>query len=144
MRINTKIRYGLRAMMEIAGSTEPGGVLQKDIAAKQGISIKYLDTIISALKLRNLIVNSKGRGGGYRLSRPAEKISMYDIYTAFESIDVIDCINNDGFCEKSCECLTRVYWDEFKSDFENILKKRSLKQIIDKHAMTQMADNKLF
>ncbi|MDD2797119.1 MAG: Rrf2 family transcriptional regulator [Bacteroidales bacterium] len=131
MRVNTKIRYGLRAMMEIATSTEPTGVLQKDIALKQDISVKYLDPIISALKLKGLIINSKGRGSGYRLARPASEITMWDIYTAFEQISVVDCINNEGFCDKSCDCSTKDYWSEFTTDFENMLHRKTLQQIIE-------------
>ena len=135
MRVNTKIRYGLRAMMEIAGTTDPSGVLQKDIAEKQDISVKYLDPIISSLKLKGLIVNTKGRGSGYRLARPAKEITMLDIYTAFENIVVIDCIKNVGFCNKSCDCSTKDYWAEFKSDFEQMLTKKTLSQIIAKNML---------
>ncbi|MFZ4457115.1 MAG: RrF2 family transcriptional regulator [Bacteroidales bacterium] len=131
MKVNTKIRYGLRAMMEIATTSDENGVLQKDIAANQGISIKYLDSIIGSLKLKGLIINSKVRGGGYRLTRAAEQITMWDIYTAFETIDVVDCIKNEGYCDKSCTCMTRYYWDEFRSDFETMLKKKTLKQIVN-------------
>ncbi|HBK42488.1 MAG TPA: Rrf2 family transcriptional regulator, partial [Porphyromonadaceae bacterium] len=64
MKINSKIRYGLRTMIEIACCKEPTGILQKDIAKNQNISVKYLDYIISALKLKGLISNTKGRGSG--------------------------------------------------------------------------------
>ena len=132
MRINSKVRYGLRTMIEIASSTEPNGMLQKDIAKNQNISLKYLDPIISALKLKNLIANSKGKGSGYILTRPIEDISMFDIFTAFEQISIIECINNCGFCERSThECKAKNYWSEFREEFCKILKKRNLAQIIN-------------
>jgi DNA-binding IscR family transcriptional regulator len=59
MKINTKIRYGLRTMLEIAKAPDNEGILQKDIAKNQNISLKYLDSIISSLKLKGLIHNSK-------------------------------------------------------------------------------------
>ena len=83
MKINTKIRYGLRTMIEIAGCLDPEGILQKDIAKNQNISVKYLDYIISALKLKGLIMNVRGRGSGYRLARPIDEITMLYIYSAF-------------------------------------------------------------
>ena len=94
MKINTKIRYGLRTMIEIACCKEPTGILQKDIAKNQNISVKYLDYIISALKLKGLIINSKD-GGGYMLTRPADQITMLDIYTAFEQIVIIECVKTE-------------------------------------------------
>jgi len=119
-------------MIEIASSTESSGMLQKDIAKNQHISLKYLDPIISALKLKGVIANSKGRGSGYRLTRPAEEITMYEIYTAFEQITVIECINNCGFCERSIhDCKAKNYWSEFRADFIQLLQKKNLQQIIE-------------
>ena len=132
MRINTKIRYGLRTMIEIAASTDANGMLQKDIAKNQNISLKYLDPIISSLKLKGLIVNSKGRGSGYRLTREPKDITMLDIYTAFEQIIVIECINNMGYCDRSMnDCKGRNYWNEFKNEFAEMLRSKNLEQIIE-------------
>ena len=132
MRVNTKIRYGLRTLIEIASSTDQGGMLQKDISKNQNISIKYLDTIISSLKVKGLIANARGKGSGYKLTRPAEEITMLDVYTAFEQIVIVECINNKSFCERASHaCTSRNYWDEFKVDFEAILLKKNLAEIIE-------------
>ncbi|NDP19649.1 MAG: Rrf2 family transcriptional regulator [Paludibacter sp.] len=131
MRINTKIRYGLRTMIEIASTTDPSGVLQKDIAKNQHISLKYLDSIISALKVKGLVANSKGRGSGYRLTREPKEITMFDIYTAFEQIVIVECINNNGLCERAMhECKARSYWSGFGQDFIELLSKKNLEQIM--------------
>jgi len=131
MRINTKIRYGLRTIIEIATATDPNGVLQKDIAQSQHISLKYLDPIISALKLKGLITNSRGKSSGYRLTRDPKQITMYDIYTAFEQILIIECINNLGFCDRSAhDCKGRNYWNEFREDIVSLLTNKTLDQII--------------
>jgi Rrf2 family transcriptional regulator, iron-sulfur cluster assembly transcription factor len=134
MRINTRIRYGLRTMIEIANSENSSGVLQKDIAAKQNISFKYLDSIISALKLKGLINTQKGKGSGYILSRPASEITMFDIYTAFETISVVDCLQNNTVCEISEHCMAQCYWNEFKMDFSQILKKKTLETLIKEYS----------
>jgi len=131
MRVNTKIRYGLRTIIEIAHTSDPNGVLQKDIAKNQHISLKYLDSIISALKLKGLVANSKGRGSGYRLTREPKDITMLDIYTAFEQIVVVECINNKGFCERSThDCKAQSYWTEFNMEFRHLLSKKNLEQIM--------------
>jgi Rrf2 family transcriptional regulator, iron-sulfur cluster assembly transcription factor len=132
MRVNTKIRYGLRTMIEIASAQDPSGVLQKDIAASQHISLKYLDPIIASLKLKGLITNSKGRGSGYLLTRAPKDITMFDIYTAFEQITIIECINNLNYCDRSQHnCKGRNYWNEFREDFVNMLNKKNLAQIME-------------
>lgn len=131
MRINTKVRYGLRAMIEIASVNDTNGILLKEISKNQNISNKYLDPIISSLKLKGLISNTKGKHSGYRLTRKPEEITMLDIYTAFEPITVVGCINNNTFCENSCNCLGKNYWEVFKKDFEEMLMKKNLAQIIN-------------
>jgi len=119
-------------MLEIAHSTDPKGVLQKDIAKNQHISLKYLDSIISSLKLKGLVANSKGKGSGYILTRQPKDITMLDIYTAFEQIIVIECINNMGFCDRSAhDCKAKNYWQEFSCEFNRILAKKTLEQIIE-------------
>lgn len=133
MRINTRIRYGLRTMIEIATAETYGGVLQKDIAANQNISFKYLDSIISSLKLKGLINTQKGKGSGYIISRPVDEITMYDIYTAFENITVVDCLYNNQICDMSEHCMARCYWNEFKSEFSTLLKNKTLRQLIDEY-----------
>lgn len=131
MRINTKIRYGLRTIIEIANSPNNHGILQKDIAKNQNISLKYLDSIILALKVKGLIENVKGKGSGYILSKSPEEINMWDIYSAFEPLIFVDCINNNNFCERIAECSANDYWCELKRDFELILLKRTLAQVMD-------------
>ncbi|MDO9153675.1 MAG: Rrf2 family transcriptional regulator [Paludibacter sp.] len=131
MRVSTRIRYGLRTMIEIANATDEGGILQKDIAKNQNISLKYLDCIISSLKLKGLIANAKGRGSGYKLTRMPNKISMYDIYTAFEKIEVVECVNNKWFCERSQQdCKALCYWSEFKTELEQLLMTKNLDEIM--------------
>ncbi|MDP4207737.1 MAG: Rrf2 family transcriptional regulator [Bacteroidota bacterium] len=129
MWINTKIRYGLRTIIEIAESSE-GGILQKDIAHNQNLSLKYLDAIIAALKLKGLIIKQKGKGNGYVLARPSEEITMLDIYTAFEPLHIVDCTENRNYCDRIVHCRAKDYWDEFKGEVQSILRKKNLSQIL--------------
>lgn len=131
MKINSKIRYGLRTMIEIACCQDPSGILQKDIAKNQNISVKYLDYIISALKLKGLISNTRGRGSGYMLALPAEDITMLDIYTAFEQIVVIECVNNKSYCERATHsCTANNYWKQFSRQLVQMLQSKTLDQVI--------------
>lgn len=111
MKFNTQIRYGMRAMVEIAKADQKAGIFQKDISEKQKISIKYLDHIIQSLKTSGLIVNIKGKKSGYRLTRPASEISTLDIYNAFEpEMAVIECLSVHIDCEMESICHTNKFW----------------------------------
>lgn len=131
MKINSKIRYGLRTIIEIANHTDPNGILQKDIAKNQHISLKYLDSIISSLKLKGLVANSKGRGSGYILTKDPKHITMLDVYTAFEQIVVVECINNMSLCDRSThDCKAKNYWMEFGIDFRKLLANKTLAEVL--------------
>ncbi len=132
MKINSKIRYGLRTLIEIANTEDPSGVLQKDVAKNQRISLKYLDSIISSLKIKGLIANSKGRGSGYTLSRDPKDITMLDVYTAFEPIVVVECIYNKNICDRNYHnCKAQSYWIELNIEFRKLLSRKTLAQIIE-------------
>ena len=113
MKFNTKTRYGIRTMIELAMHWNNGGVYQKEISKRQEISFKYLDQIIASLKASGLIVNSNGRMSGYILSKDPEKISVYDIYKAFENeLVIIECLTGEGICKRDRLCAARDLWSE--------------------------------
>lgn len=116
MKFSTKTRYGIRAMLEIASDTTQSGVLQKDIAERQQISVKYLDQIIHALKSEGLIINVRGKKSGYILTRKASEISMLDIHNAFEpGICVIDCLSALVPCPMKDVCRTIGFWSKLNN-----------------------------
>jgi Rrf2 family protein len=111
MKFNTKIRYGMRAMVEIAKADSKTGILQKEISKNQKISNKYLDQIIKALKKADLIINVKGKKSGYKLSRNVSEISLMEIHSAFEKeIAVIECLKDCVNCEMEKICPTFPFW----------------------------------
>jgi len=131
MKFSTRIRYGLRAMVDIAQFSNEEGVLQKDIAERQGISLKYLDHIITALKVSRLIQNAKGKKSGYVLSRPASEISILDIHNAFEpGINVVDCMESGFECDKSGFCSSQMFWCKLNRDVNDHFKNTSLQDMV--------------
>ena len=110
MQINTKVRYGLRTMIQIALDNETG-VFQREIAEKQELPIKYLDHIISALKAENLIIKARDERKGYVLSRPEDQITIFDIYSAFQpTLSVAPCGPKDQECERKNYCSAFDFW----------------------------------
>ena len=138
MKLNTKTRYGIRAMIELAMDWKGKGIFQKEISERQQISYKYLDHIISALKTKGLIANVDGKKSGYRLSKQPEEITIYDIYKAFEpALQIVDCINNEGECAKQKKCAASDLWCGLNKQIIDYLDAINLKELSDK----QMALN---
>ncbi|WP_010662496.1 RrF2 family transcriptional regulator [Marinilabilia salmonicolor] len=132
MKFNTKTRYGLRAMVEIARETNNNGIFQKDISERQDISNKYLDHIIYALKVSGLITNVKGKKSGYILTRPAHEITILDINNAFEpGICVIDCIMMNYKCERENACSAKNFWSGLNSIITDYFQSNTLANLLE-------------
>jgi len=133
MKVNTKIRYGLRTIIHLAAKDDKSGIFQKDIAEEQNISYKYLDSIIPVLKANGLIRNVGGRGSGYVLSKPAQKITVYDVYSAFENkVSILDCLFESGHCERKPLCTARDFWSKLNLVIDKEMKKTKISDLIYK------------
>mgnify|MGYP005852526343 CR=1 FL=1 len=132
MKINTNVRYALRAMVDIARSTEP--VLQKEIAERQEISLNYLDSIIAGLKNAGLIVNYGGKSSGYVLVKKKDKITVYDIYCAFNpDLQLVNCICETNECKRASICPSKDYWFELNSEIKSLMKNKTIKNIVNEN-----------
>ena len=130
MKFNTKTRYGIRAILEIHLNKGVEGVLQKDIAKNQEISVKYLDHIIHQLKAARLIVNARGKKSGYVLTRPASQITIYDIHNAFEpGICVVDCLLEGVNCDREEICTARGFYSELNKKIIAYLKEVTIEDL---------------
>lgn len=134
MKFNTKTRYGVRTMIEIALNTSLGGIFQKDIAKNQEISVRYLDHIIAALKTAGLITTERGRKSGYILTRKPEDITIYDIHKAFEpGINIVDCLAITKECERELQCASKYFWDELNTLIVDYLENNTLADMVERH-----------
>ncbi len=130
MRLNTKVRYGLRTMIELAMHGGTAGMLQKDIAERQDIPIKYLDKIIADLKSAGLISNVGGKKSGYKLSREAKSITIYDIYQASEGkIVLLQCLNENTDCCRNERCASQDYWNSLNTEIEALMYGKNLESL---------------
>jgi Rrf2 family iron-sulfur cluster assembly transcriptional regulator len=111
MKLSTRSRYGTRMMLDVAEHGQKGPVQMRDIAKRQGISVKYLEQLIIPLKKANYINSVRGPKGGHRLARPPEQITIGAIVDVLEGgIDLCDCIENAKACESFRRCLARPVW----------------------------------
>ncbi len=131
MKLNKKVRYGLRAMIEICENKSSTGILQKEISAAQNIPLKYLDVIITGLRNAGLITNYSGKSSGYVLSRNPDKISVYDIYRAFEpEFCLVDCSKPSNDCILIKNCTAKDFWVEMNQMITNSMKSYTLNQFV--------------
>lgn len=134
MKFNTRVRYGIRTILEIALDESENGVFQKDISERQKISLKYLDNIIAALKTAGLITNIRGKKSGYRLTRNPGEIKLLDVHNAFEpGISVVDCITGKFDCELSPTCSARTFWKGLNNLIINYFESYTLEDLIKEY-----------
>ncbi len=131
MKFSTRLRYGIRTMLEIALSYERGGILQKDIAANQDIPVKTLDHIIQALKTADLITNVNGKNLGYKLTRPPSEITMLDVQRAIEpALCCVDCISPHFSCDRTEYCSAKGFWSELNDGINAYFESISLQDMV--------------
>ncbi|MCP4542804.1 MAG: Rrf2 family transcriptional regulator [Chloroflexi bacterium] len=134
MRISTRGRYALRAMVDLALHTDDAPILRRDIAARQEISADYVAQLFRQLGTANIVRGIKGPGGGYTLARDAITISVGDIVRAVEGpIAVVNCVtSDDNFdCRQGSDCVTRTVWQRVNQAIEDALDKISLADLRD-------------
>ncbi len=122
-------------MLEIAGKEKNSkGVFQKDIAASQNLSNKYLDQIIHALKTANLIRNVKGKKSGYVLTRDSKDITVYDIHRAFEpGLFMVECLSCSFTCGMAETCHARPFWCSLQRMVTNYFRSVTLADLLNRH-----------
>lgn len=110
MRLTTKGRYAVTAMLDLALRADKGPVSLAEISGRQGISLSYLEQLFAKLRSNDLVSSVRGPGGGYRLSRDATLISVAQIIDAVnESVDATSC-GGEGDCQQGEKCLTHDLW----------------------------------
>jgi len=139
MRLSTKGRYGVTAMMDLAIHDNAGPVTLADISQCQGISLSYLEQLFSKLRKSGLVEGVRGPGGGYRLSRKADQISIADIISAVdEKVDITNC-SKEGNCQDGERCLTHELWIELSDRLFEFLEGITLDQFVNRPGIHELA-----
>ncbi len=139
MKLSTKGRYAVTAMMDLAIHDPIGPVTLADISQCQGISLSYLEQLFARLRKFGLVEGVRGPGGGYRLGRPASQISIAEIISAVdESIDVTRCQGSKD-CQGGEKCLTHQLWEDLSSRLYDFLDNLTLANFISRPAVREVA-----
>ncbi|MBK1721591.1 Fe-S cluster assembly transcriptional regulator IscR [Thiocystis violacea] len=132
MRLTTKGRYAVTAMLDLAIHQGKGPIALADIAQRQGISLSYLEQLFAKLRKRSLVTSVRGPGGGYNLARPAVDIHVAEVITAVdESVDTTRCGGAHN-CQNDGPCLTHDLWHDLSDRIYEHLNKIDLQQLVDK------------
>lgn len=139
MRLTTKGRYAVTAMLDLALHYNQGPINLADISARQGISLSYLEQLFSRLRKQGLVESARGPGGGYRLGRKPDEISVSDVICAVdESVDATRCGGQKN-CQGEDRCLTHDLWEELSSEITGFLSGISLADLVARRAVKMVS-----
>jgi Rrf2 family iron-sulfur cluster assembly transcriptional regulator len=128
MKLNTRGRYGVRLMTELArqeSAETPVGL--RSVAGRTGLPVRYLEQIVRPLRRSGLIRSRTGRTGGYCLSRPASEIALKDVFAAATGpLRLIGCVDDPAMCGRAADCTTREVWTALTNDLRAVLTRYTL------------------
>ncbi len=132
MRLTTKGRYAVTAMLDLALYGDRGPISLADISSRQDISLSYLEQLFAKLRRRELVRSIRGPGGGYRLSRPGEEIFVAEIIDAVdERVDATGC-SGQSDCQDGHTCLTHHLWSDLSEQIHHFLSDISLASLVQR------------
>jgi len=141
MKLSTKGRYAVTAMMDLAIHDRFGPVTLAEISQCQGISLSYLEQLFAKLRKKGLVEGVRGPGGGYRLARPADAVSVADIVSAVdERVDATRCSGRKN-CQEGKRCLTHDLWEELSDQIFTFLKGITLAQFVERPAVYEVVQD---
>ena len=133
MKLTTKSRYAVSAMLDIAYHNKGKPVSLPEIAERQNISLSYLEQLFSRLKKNGLVQSVKGPGGGYKLSKDADDIVIAEVVQAVdEKLETTSC-KGKANCHNNQQCLSHNLWEDLGTEIKNFLSDVTLQQVISKN-----------
>jgi Rrf2 family iron-sulfur cluster assembly transcriptional regulator len=133
MRLTTKGRYAVTAMLDLSLNYGMGSITLADISDRQGISLSYLEQLFAKLRKQGLVSSSRGPGGGYKLSRDADDITVLEVISAVdERVDSTAC-DGKANCHGEQQCLSHELWTSLSEQIQIYLAGISLGEVVRNH-----------
>ena len=133
MKLSTRTRYGIRAMLELAGKYGEGPLQIKVIANRQDISIKYLEQLMAMLKSGGFVRSIRGSKGGYMLSKVPAQIKLDELFTCLEGpVVAVECVEDENFCARAADCVTRQVWAQVQAAMVKVLQSMTLQDLVNR------------
>ncbi|MGQ9556112.1 MAG: RrF2 family transcriptional regulator [Anaerolineae bacterium] len=131
MKLTTKMRYGTRVMLELALHYERGPMSLSEIAEREQLSEKYIESLASILRSAGLLQSTRGAQGGYRLARPPEQITLRDIFEVLEGSEpFVPCTADPSACQRGDWCVTQEVWAKMYHASIRILEATTLADLV--------------
>jgi Rrf2 family protein len=138
MKLTTKMRYGTRAMLDLALHTQSGTVSLKEMAGRQQLSAKYMEHLLAALQNGGLVRAERGARGGYQLARPAEAITLRQVYEILEGSEgFVECVGEPAVCSRADECVTREVWAQMQAACMGVLEALTVAELAERARQRQ-------
>lgn len=139
MKLTSKGRYAVTAMLDLAFHSQAGPVTLSQISRRQDISLSYLEQLFTRLRKHGLVRSTRGPGGGYSLSRPAVEIAVAGIISAVdEVVDTTRC-SGENNCNKGARCLTHDLWDDLSRQIYEFLNEITLASLMEEQGIRKVA-----
>ena len=139
MRLNTRSRYAVTAMLDLALHDGDGPVALADIAHRQGISLAFLEQLFARLRKARLVTGTRGRGGGYRLCQPPSHVAVADVIVAVDgTVDATRCGGREN-CQSEARCLTHDLWTDLSLHIREFLGDIHLGDLVERQRVREVA-----
>jgi Rrf2 family protein len=145
MKLSTRGRYGLRAILDLAVHQGEGMVLLKDIARRQEVSLPYLEHLITPLIAGGLVKSTRGARGGVLLLKPPAEVKLTEVVQLLEgSIAPVDCVNDPRVCSRSASCVTRDIWMQIKDAMIQVLDSTTLQDLVERQRQKEQTETGMY
>ena len=145
MKLSTRGRYGLRALLDLAVHQGEGMVLLKDIARRQEVSLPYLEHLITPLIAGGLVKSTRGARGGVLLVKPPAEVKLTEVVQLLEgSIAPVDCVNDPRVCSRSASCVTRDIWMQIKDAMIQVLDSTTLQDLVERQRQKEQTETGMY
>lgn len=141
MKLSTRTRYGMRAILELAENYGGGPLQLKVIARHQDISVKYLEQLMTILKSAGIVRSVRGSKGGYMLSRLPSEVKVSDCFNCLEGpVITTECVDNKDVCPRTSGCVTRELWTEVQNAIMSVLQSVTLQNLVERSKKDKVLD----
>jgi len=142
MKLSTRTRYGIRAILELALNHGKGPLQLKVVGQRQNISVKYLEQLIAVLKTAGFVRSSRGAKGGYVLAKAPNQIKLSDVFSSLEGASVItvECVENENYCVRAADCVVRQVWVQVQEAIMSVLAAITLEDLVKRTKSNKVMD----
>lgn len=142
MKLSSRTRYGMRAILELALEYGNAPLQIKTIAEREDISNKYLEQLVAMLKAAGLVRSLRGPRGGYMLAKPPAEIQLKDVFLTLEGpMTPAECLDHPEYCPRCTDCATRQIWQELQDAIFGVLESVTLADLVERSRLSKKTTN---